>query len=606
MPVKAKLMGSVPSRRRKKSDLRPKREIKSTEMHSKHKLSKNEGSQAVALREALVKLQELELQSTENRAKVNVVQNRVHTFMYEFERTFTGKNAVSPEDYDMFQDEMRSQMESIVETIQENCKSNTSLLTSTSEGLVQASIAAAEAERAVPDEDGGVMKSGETVLDEIAEEMEDIFTSSQQIKTHLQSRLMETQTNLALAHDEEHAAKREVAKMQLQVANSKAEIRRVWNESQEKLKGLKELELKLHASKENIKRMTTTMKAREETSKKKLSSLKKEIDMVENSRNELREKLSQVDVIISNLEMERDSALSAGAQVKKEKEDLQKEVAQVKKEKEQMVRLQKEKNIKQEEKIIALKKAGEGHREKMVAMEKTFKDQLATAKHDANTLVKRKLEEAEEAHQLELKDIEVEHDKQKKQMRQEQEKKVQQFQEQLTQVQEEKAAMVEAASNKKENLEKLEAKIKEMDEEAEAQQATVATLTKEKEDLAHNNKTLLEEGEAVKQQHRDEMQAVQEETNTMKAGYETQLSELAKEVQEAQEQGAAGAAEQQAQEEKYKALEDKYAMLHSDKEEAQVQHEEDLKGLRETHLEELDTLKETMAQEEQDRLESMC
>ena len=48
------------------------------------------------------------------------------------------------------------------------------------------------------------------------------------------------------------------------------------------------------------------------------------------------------------------------------------------------------------------------------------------------------------------------------------------------------------------------------------------------------------------------------------------------------------------------------AVLQSDKAEEQVQHEEDLKALRETHLEELETLKEIQAQQEQDRLESTC
>ena len=93
---------SKPSRHRKPSEIYS-RKKPATQMH-KHKLSKNEGSQAVALREALVKLQELELQSTENRVKVGHVQNRVAEFMYTFESTFTGKNKVTPEDYQMFQD----------------------------------------------------------------------------------------------------------------------------------------------------------------------------------------------------------------------------------------------------------------------------------------------------------------------------------------------------------------------------------------------------------------------------------------------------------------------------------------------------------------------
>ena len=57
-----------PSRHRKSSEIysRPKKDTKM----SRHKISPNEGSQAVALREAMIKLQELELQSTENRVKV--------------------------------------------------------------------------------------------------------------------------------------------------------------------------------------------------------------------------------------------------------------------------------------------------------------------------------------------------------------------------------------------------------------------------------------------------------------------------------------------------------------------------------------------------------
>ena len=101
-----------PSRHRKSSEIysRPKKDTKM----SRHKISPNEGSQAVALREAMIKLQELELQSTENRVKVGHVQTRVAEFLYQFESSFTGKNAVTPEDYQMFQDELRGKMDDIV------------------------------------------------------------------------------------------------------------------------------------------------------------------------------------------------------------------------------------------------------------------------------------------------------------------------------------------------------------------------------------------------------------------------------------------------------------------------------------------------------------
>jgi hypothetical protein len=87
-----------PSRHRSSKEMYT-REKKETQMH-RHKIAPNEGSQAVALREAMIKLQELELQSTENRVKVGLVQTRVSEFLYQFESSFIGKNTEpSPEDY---------------------------------------------------------------------------------------------------------------------------------------------------------------------------------------------------------------------------------------------------------------------------------------------------------------------------------------------------------------------------------------------------------------------------------------------------------------------------------------------------------------------------
>ena len=162
-------------------------------------------------------------------------------------------------------------MDDIVTTISEHSESNMKLLTSTSEGLVAASVAAAEAEKALPDdgdEGGGRSKTAETVLEETAEEFTDIFTTSTAIRQRLETRLLETQHHLALAHDEEHAAKREVAKMKLEVVNSKAEIRRVWNEAQEKLKTLKETEMRLMAAKEQNKKLEARAKATAEQVRK--------------------------------------------------------------------------------------------------------------------------------------------------------------------------------------------------------------------------------------------------------------------------------------------------------------------------------------------------
>lgn len=249
-----------PSRHRTSSEIysRPKKETKM----SRHKIAPNEGSQAVALREAMIKLQELELQSTENRVKVGHVQTRVAEFLYHFESSFTGKNAVTPEDYQMFQDELRGKMDDIVSTISENCTSNTKLLSATSESLVQASLSAAAAEREGGDGEGssGNVKRSESELEQIAEEMSEIFTESTTIRERLESRLLETQGHLTAAHDQEHQAKREVAKMQLQVASSKAEARRVWNEAQEKLKTLKETEMRLHRQKEVTKQLEARAK----------------------------------------------------------------------------------------------------------------------------------------------------------------------------------------------------------------------------------------------------------------------------------------------------------------------------------------------------------
>ena len=53
-----------PMRHRRPSEIYTK-PVRHTEMQPKHRLSANEGSQAVKLREAMIKLQELELQSTE-------------------------------------------------------------------------------------------------------------------------------------------------------------------------------------------------------------------------------------------------------------------------------------------------------------------------------------------------------------------------------------------------------------------------------------------------------------------------------------------------------------------------------------------------------------
>ena len=425
----------------------------------------------MALREALVKLKEIELQSTENRVKVGAVQNRVAEFMYTFESTFTGKNAVSSDDYQTFQDEIRSRMTDIVDTINDNCESNTALLTSTAEGLVHASVQAAAAEQSAAEEEGGSAssnKSGESLLEEIAEEMDDIYTKGSAIKQRLESRLLETQHTLALAHDEEHAAKREVAKMSLQVANSKAEIRRVWNESQEKLKGLKEVEMKLHGSLETIKKLNVNMKAREEINSKKINKIRKEMTLVENSRNELREKLTQVDVIIQNIEMERDAALEDVVELKKEHQKTLVELVQHKKEQEQMVRLQKEKSIEHETKIMALKKEGEGHRSAMAAMKTAFQDELATAKNDGNQLMKRKLDEAEELKTMEMEELNTEHSKAVTELQKQHGESLSAVQNELKTVIQEKEDILEASSNEKEKIENLEKEISTLSELADS------------------------------------------------------------------------------------------------------------------------------------------
>ena len=124
--------------------------------------------------------------------------------------------------------------------------------------------------------------------------------------------------------------------------------------------------------------------------------------VVEASRNELREKLSQVDVIIQKTEIERDEALETVTVLRDEKEKREKE-----REEEIIEREKEKKNFEKQlkierEKFFQLKKENEGATKAAEDAKKKFEDDLATAKHEGHQLVKRKLEEAEEAHQMEL------------------------------------------------------------------------------------------------------------------------------------------------------------------------------------------------------------
>ena len=134
----------------------------------------------------------------------------------------------------------------------------------------------------------------------------------------------------------------------------------------------------------------------------KMKKMKNEMVVVEASRNELREKLSQVDVIIQKTEIERDEALEKVSALQTEKEEVEKERGEEKKEREKERKILENKLRVQEEKVEKLKRESAGAEKAAEEIKKKFEDEIATARHEGHQLVKRKLEEAEEAHEMEM------------------------------------------------------------------------------------------------------------------------------------------------------------------------------------------------------------
>ena len=527
-----------PMRHRRPSEIYS-RPLRETEMHSKHKLSANEGSQAVKLREAMVKLQELELQSTENRVKVGHVQERVNGFLRDFEMRYTGdKASLSPEDYQTFQEEFRGRMDDIVTAIQDNSNSAETLLNATAESLIEASVEAAAAENKGSDDsqEGYVNESS---LEILAEEFQEMHGKANETRKRLEARLLETQEHLARAHDEEHEAKREVARMQLEVANSKSEIRRVWTEAQEKLKTLKDTEAKLHSAKANSKRLEARITQINSKHQKATKKLQREITVAEEARDELRVKLSQVDAVMEKTELERDEAVKASAQLKI---DLAEEIN--KNEKATSAAQQEQKRLKAiitevEKDRDKVKAEGEGALKKIDELKQAHADALAVATHEANLASKKKLDELQEKHDEEMK--------------------------RAAENAEERIRNVEEQSNKKvaeinQTLEEANSKFAELEEKMAGGTARVIEL---EEELEQTNSKLEASKEKLEEVHEK-----LEEVNTILTAKTKECEAEKARAEEAESSGGAAAAEAQKKLEelvaKVKSLEETNSKMKAD------------------------------------------
>ncbi len=282
-----------------------------TAMTLKHKLTKSGSATSLKLTEALIKLQELELQATENRFKVHSIHDNIAQVMSDYNKVkVMGLNDKELSEAEM---NMRGRVENMFDTFDDRNKMGQVTLESVKEGLIntQADEQADPKNAKKKQRQNSGTEDPDDALAEFASEAK----KAAAVKKRIEDRLVESQDHLQKAIQEEENARREVAQLMIKLTNAKAEIRRVWEESQEKLEELKKLKTRNNYLEQQGKRFEQTIKKLKESHAQSSKQLEEELKVMETARRNLRDKLDQVDMITNQLENEKDAALKKVGEV---------------------------------------------------------------------------------------------------------------------------------------------------------------------------------------------------------------------------------------------------------------------------------------------------
>eukprot|EP00945_MAST-04E_sp_MAST-4E-sp1_P008124 g8124.t1 len=280
-------------------------------MTLKHKLTKSGSATSLKLTEALIKLQELELQATENRFKVHSIHDNIAQVMSDYNKVkVMGLNDKELSEAEM---NMRGRVENMFDTFDDRNKMGQVTLESVKEGLIntQADEQADPKNAKKKQRQNSGTEDPDDALAEFASEAK----KAAAVKKRIEDRLVESQDHLQKAIQEEENARREVAQLMIKLTNAKAEIRRVWEESQEKLEELKKLKTRNNYLEQQGKRFEQTIKKLKESHAQSSKQLEEELKVMETARRNLRDKLDQVDMITNQLENEKDAALKKVGEV---------------------------------------------------------------------------------------------------------------------------------------------------------------------------------------------------------------------------------------------------------------------------------------------------
>ena len=186
-------------------------------MTLKHKLKKSTSATSLALTDALNKLQELELQATENRFKVNQVHESVEKTLREY-----GKYRVMGLDdgeLDLAKASLRGRVENMFDSFDDNHIKEQHTLETIKEGLQnsikddqQAGANGSAKQKKKKSDDAN--KEEEKLGD--PDEAEDFISMEQAYRQKHRTSIVESQNHLAKAKQEEEA-RREVAQLMIKL-----------------------------------------------------------------------------------------------------------------------------------------------------------------------------------------------------------------------------------------------------------------------------------------------------------------------------------------------------------------------------------------------------
>ena len=550
-----------------------------TEMTLKHKLSKSGTATSLALTEALIKIQELELQATENRSKVHQVTDSVDTIMAEYKKLRV--LGLNDKELDEAERNIRGRVEHMFDSFEEKHNMGLSTLESVKEGLqlTQKPSTPLTGARGTQD-DGGI---GDP--DDAMQQMLQGAKKAEDTKKRIEERLKESQNHLAKARLEEESARREVAQLMIQLTNSKAEIRRVWTESQEKLNELKEIKSRNAYLEQQGKRFEENIKKLKEAHTNATRNMEEELKLMESSRKQLREKLDSVEVLTNQLERQRDDALAkvaaAEAKLAQELEERKKKeansLAEQKELKGQIKSLQKQ--------LSTVESEATTLREKVFQTEKAMEEAVAVAKHEAKIKMDKLVAEKEE-----------EHARAQKALQAEWAAKIDEEVEKSKTLVKDMEAKIQAEIDKATAIEK-EAEQREKKLLADAEKAAEEMRAKHEGDMQaeHAEKEALrkqaEDTEALLEKTKREQGEVGEKLKELKVEYANQAAQLEETTKQLEHVGRESAAAQEAHKNQVEELESTIAQLKTE-----LQNNEANSASASAALQvELDTLKSQLA-----------